>query len=80
VVETLHKMKRFGVSIAVDDFGSGYSSLGHLHRLPLNRLKIDRSFVSDLKSGSSGATIAEMIVNLGRMLGLAVIAEGVETV
>jgi len=79
VVETLHKMKSFGVSIAVDDFGSGYSSLGHLHRLPLNRLKIDRAFVSDLKAGSSGSTIAEMIVKLSRMLGLAVIAEGVET-
>ena len=50
-----------------------------LHRLPLNRLKIDRAFVSDLKAGSSGSTIAEMIVKLSRMLGLAVIAEGVET-
>ncbi|MBI4987594.1 MAG: EAL domain-containing protein [Rhodocyclales bacterium] len=79
VVETLHRMKGFGVSIAVDDFGSGFSSLGHLHQLPLNRLKIDRAFVSDLSAGSSGATIAEMIVKLGRMLGLAVIAEGVET-
>jgi len=79
VVETLYKMKSFGVSVAVDDFGSGYSSLGHLHKLPLNRLKIDRAFVSDLKAGSSGSTIAGMIVNLGRMLGLAVIAEGVET-
>lgn len=79
VVETLHKMKSFGVSIAVDDFGSGYSSLGHLHRLPIDRLKIDSAFVSDLKAGSPGSTIAGMIVNLGRMLGLAVIAEGVET-
>lgn len=79
IVETLHKMKGFGVSIAVDDFGSGFSSLGHLHRLPLDRLKIDRSFVSDLSAGSSGSTIAEMIVKLGHLLGLAVIAEGVET-
>ena len=79
VVETLHKMRSFGVSIAVDDFGSGFSSLGHLQQLPLNRLKIDRAFVSDLSAGSSGATIAEMIVKLGHMLGLAVIAEGVET-
>lgn len=79
VVETLHRMKHFGVSIAVDDFGSGFSSLGHLQKLPLNRLKIDRAFVSDLSAGSSGATIAEMIVRLGHMLGLAVIAEGVET-
>jgi len=79
VVETLRKMQSFGVSIAVDDFGSGFSSLGHLRQLPLNRLKIDRAFVSDLSAGSSGSTIAEMIVKLGHMLGLAVIAEGVET-
>ena len=79
VAETLQKMRNFGVSIAVDDFGSGFSSLGHLQRLPLNRLKIDRAFVSDLSAGSSGSTIAEMIVRLGHMLGLGVIAEGVET-
>jgi len=54
VVETLHKMKSFGVGIAVDDFGSGYSSLGHLQRLPLDRLKIERAFVADLQAGSSG--------------------------
>jgi EAL domain-containing protein (putative c-di-GMP-specific phosphodiesterase class I) len=79
VVDTMNRMKSFGVSIAVDDFGSGYSSLGHLQRLPLNRLKIDRVFVKDLTAGSSGATIADTIVKLGHMLGLAVIAEGVET-
>jgi EAL domain-containing protein (putative c-di-GMP-specific phosphodiesterase class I) len=79
VVETLHKMRDFGVSIAVDDFGSGFSSLGYLQRLPLNRLKIDRAFVADLHSGGSGSRIAEMIVNLSRLLGLSVIAEGVET-
>lgn len=80
VVETLCKIKDFGVSIAIDDFGSGFSSLGHLQRLPLNRLKIDRVFVSDLQAGGSGSSIAEMIVKLSRMLGLGVIAEGVETV
>lgn len=79
VVASLHKLRQFGVSIAVDDFGSGFSSLGHLHQLPLNRLKIDRVFVSDLSTGSSGSTIAEMIVKLSKMLGLSVIAEGVET-
>ncbi len=79
VVETLRRMKRFGVSIAVDDFGSGFSSLGHLQRLPLDRLKIDRAFVADLSPGSSGSTIAETIVKLGHLLGLTVIAEGVET-
>ncbi|BBO20715.1 MAG: EAL domain-containing protein [Burkholderiales bacterium] len=80
VVDTLRKMRDFGVSIAVDDFGSGFSSFGHLRRLPLNRLKIDRIFVSDLhEAGGRGASIAEMIVRLGRMLGLSIIAEGVET-
>jgi diguanylate cyclase (GGDEF)-like protein len=79
VVETLGKMRDFGVSIAIDDFGSGFSSLGHLHRLPLNRLKIDRVFVSDLQAGGPGSSIAGMIVKLSRMLGLGVIAEGVET-
>ena len=78
VVDTLRRMRDFGVGIAVDDFGSGFSSLGHLQRLPLNRLKIDVSFVADLSAGSSGATIVEMIVRLGHMLGLSVIAEGVE--
>jgi diguanylate cyclase (GGDEF)-like protein len=78
VVDTLNRMRDFGVGIAVDDFGSGFSSLGHLQRLPLNRLKIDASFVADLSAGSPGATIAEMIVKLGHMLGLKVIAEGVE--
>lgn len=79
VLEALYKLKDFGVSIAIDDFGSGFSSLNHLHRLPINRLKIDRTFVADLYAGGSGASIAEMIVKLGRMFGMSVIAEGVET-
>lgn len=79
VLEALYQARDFGMGIAIDDFGTGFSSLSHLHRLPINRLKIDRSFVSDLSAGSPGATIADMIIKLGRMLGLAVIAEGVET-
>lgn len=79
VVDTLGRLRRFGVSIAVDDFGSGFSSLGHLRRLPLDRLKIDRAFVADLSSGDSGSTLARTIVQLGHLLGLSVIAEGVET-
>lgn len=79
VLETLYQFRDFGVSIAIDDFGTGFSSLSHLHRLPINRLKIDRSFVADLYAGGYGATLAGMIVSLGRMRGLAVIAEGVET-
>jgi len=79
LLEALYDLKEFGVGIAIDDFGSGFSSLNHLHRLPINRLKIDRAFVTDLYAGGSGANIAEMIVKLGKMLGLSVIAEGVET-
>ena len=79
LLEALYDLKEFGVGIAIDDFGSGFSSLNHLHRLPINRLKIDRAFVSDLYAGGTGANIAEMIVKLGKMLGLSVIAEGVET-
>lgn len=81
--EALARCKNRGLCIALDDFGTGFSSLAHLHRLPLDRLKIDRSFVGDLaapqQQESAGSSIAEMIVRLGHTLSLAVIAEGVET-
>lgn len=81
--EALARCKNRGLCIALDDFGTGFSSLAHLHRLPLDRLKIDRSFVRDLatqlQQESAGSSIAEMIVRLGHTLSLAVIAEGVET-
>ncbi len=79
VIDALHQLKAIGVSIAIDDFGSGFSSLNHLHRLPINRLKIDRTFVADLSAVHSSSSIADMIVKLSRMLGFSVIAEGVET-
>jgi EAL domain-containing protein (putative c-di-GMP-specific phosphodiesterase class I) len=65
------------VTIAIDDFGTGYSSLSYLERLPLDRIKIDRSFVRQLGE-SQGARIAEMVAQLGRKLGLQVLAEGIE--
>ncbi len=74
---TLTALRAEGISIAIDDFGTGYSSLSYLERLPLDRIKIDGTFVRQL-SETQGARIAEMVVQLGRKLGLHVLAEGIE--
>jgi EAL domain-containing protein (putative c-di-GMP-specific phosphodiesterase class I) len=79
IVEKMFALKARGIGFALDDFGTGYSSMAYLKRLPLDQLKIDQSFVRDLQSDPNDATIAQTIVALGRTLGLAVIAEGVET-
>ncbi|MDB5764215.1 MAG: hypothetical protein JWQ21_3210 [Herminiimonas sp.] len=78
LIKTLTQIKKSGISIAIDDFGTGFSSLSYLQQLQVDRLKIDRSFVAEITSSSRGSSIAEMVVQLGRNLGLAVIAEGVE--
>ncbi|WP_312516374.1 EAL domain-containing protein [Massilia sp.] len=78
LVEKLAQVKRTGVSIAIDDFGTGFSSLSHLQRLQVDRLKIDRAFVTEITGSARGGSIAQMVVQLGRNLGLSVIAEGVE--
>ena len=75
-IEDLHAL---GVRIALDDFGSGYSNLGYLQRFPLDKLKIDRSFVIALGNSANGGVIIQAIVALGRALGLSVLVEGVET-
>jgi diguanylate cyclase (GGDEF)-like protein len=75
----LREIRDVGVRIAIDDFGTGYSSLTYLHDFPLNALKIDRSFVQSVEANERGGPIANMIVGLGKNLGLDVIAEGVET-
>lgn len=75
----IRAVRELGVKIALDDFGTGYSSLSYLRKFPFDKLKVDRSFVRDLDKGAEAAAILLCVVNVGRALGLEVIAEGVET-
>ena len=80
-IEMLEEIKAYGISLAIDDFGTGYSSLSYLHRFPLDTLKIDRSFISDMGNGedNGGTEIARTILPMASNLHLEVVAEGVET-
>jgi EAL domain-containing protein (putative c-di-GMP-specific phosphodiesterase class I) len=75
----LEDLRSLGVRLALDDFGSGYSSLGYLQQLPFDKLKIDRGFVAALDRSANAGVIIQAIVNLGRALGMSVLMEGVET-
>lgn len=79
VTGTLRRLRSLGVTIAIDDFGTGYCSLSYLKRFPVNRLKIDQSFVHDMLSVRDGDAIPKVIIDLSRSLGVRVVAEGVET-
>jgi diguanylate cyclase (GGDEF)-like protein/PAS domain S-box-containing protein len=77
-LERFHRLKALGVRLAIDDFGTGYSSLSYLHRFPIDILKIDRSFVSNLTNSDNGPELARAVVTLGDTLGLETVAEGIE--
>lgn len=78
-IKTLHRLKSMGIQISIDDFGTGYSSLNYLKRIPLDYLKIDRSFVMNIEKSTSDQAIIKAIVAMAHSLNIKVIAEGVET-
>jgi diguanylate cyclase (GGDEF)-like protein/PAS domain S-box-containing protein len=78
LIRMLVRLRQMGVNIAIDDFGTGYSNLRYLQRFPAQRLKIDRSFITDVMTNSEDAAIVKAIITLGHSLGMLVVAEGVE--
>ena len=78
LINILEQVRKIGISIAIDDFGTGFSSLSYLQHLKVDRLKIDRIFITEITSSARGSSIAEMVIQIGRSLGLTVVAEGVE--
>jgi len=78
-IASLKAIRELGVTIAIDDFGTGYSSLSYLARLPVDTLKIDRSFVTDMTASPEGLALVSTIIKLAQSMDLKVVAEGVET-
>ncbi|WP_028388450.1 EAL domain-containing protein [Legionella fairfieldensis] len=78
-VKTMNQLKEMGIKLVIDDFGTGYSSLSYLKQFPVNKLKIDKSFINELVNKESDAAIVKAIINLGHCLNLEILAEGVET-
>jgi EAL domain-containing protein (putative c-di-GMP-specific phosphodiesterase class I) len=76
--EILKNLRQLGIRLAIDDFGTGYSSLQHLRHFPIDKLKMDRSFIADLPGDDNAASIARATITLGRSMNLEVVAEGVE--
>lgn len=79
VIALMHELRGMGVALSLDDFGTGYSGLGYLKRLPLDQIKIDQGFVRNVMHEPKDAVIAQSIIAMSHLLGLEVIAEGVET-
>jgi diguanylate cyclase (GGDEF)-like protein len=80
IIETVHALKRLGVSIALDDFGAGYSNLSYLKKLPIDRLKIDKSYIEKLQQNTDDKAIIRAVIAVANSLDIEVVAEGVETV
>ena len=78
-IEILKSIRELGVQVSIDDFGTGYSSLSYLRRLPINQIKLDRSFIEHLTESDRDAAIVQSIIHLAHQLNLEVVAEGVET-
>jgi len=79
LIETMNKIRNCGIRFSMDDFGTGYSSLSYLRQIPINELKIDKSFIMELENPAQDTSLVKTILNIAKNLGLSVVAEGVET-